>query len=183
MQKVFVGLERRRAAVDGQQVADVAVEVLQLAQVDLVLTDVVRQGLVERDQILEVDAQDGHLEAAAFVVNPSVVDVVAAWRQQLRQLTQGLKNQANRKKNWVKIWWWFKGIYTMWVIRVWATLVMSGGRRLEVSLRREIELWQRPPVTAMRVLKFCRALSFCEGEQQMESRAKKKLASQRPDWW
>lgn len=92
MQKVFVGLKRRRAAVDGQQVADVAVEVLQLAQVDLVLADVVRQGLVERDQILEVDAQDGHLEAAAFVVNPSVVDVVAAWRQQLRQLTQGLKN-------------------------------------------------------------------------------------------
>lgn len=40
------------------------------------------------------------------------------------------------------------------------TLVMSGGSRLEVSLRREIELWQRPPVTAIRVLKFCRARSF-----------------------
>lgn len=32
---------------DGQQIADVAVEVLQLAQVNFVLTNVVRQGLVE----------------------------------------------------------------------------------------------------------------------------------------
>lgn len=52
MQKVFVGLKRRREAVDGQQVADVVVEVLQLAQVNLVLTNVVRQGLIEWDQIL-----------------------------------------------------------------------------------------------------------------------------------
>lgn len=43
---------------------------------------------------------------------------------------------------------------------IWNTLVMSGGSRLEVSLSREIELWQRPPVTAIRVLKFCRARSF-----------------------
>lgn len=78
MQEVFVGLEGRRAGVDGHQVVDVAVQVLQLAQVDLVLVDVVRQGLVQRDQVLQVDAQDGNLEAAALVVNPSVVDVVAA---------------------------------------------------------------------------------------------------------
>lgn len=97
MQKVFVGLERRRAAVDGQQIADVAVEVLQLAQVDLVLTNVVRQRLIERDQILQVDTEDGHLEAAAFVVNPSVADVVAVWWQQLRQLTQGLEAGKERK--------------------------------------------------------------------------------------
>lgn len=91
MQKVFVGLKRRRAAVDGQQIADVAVEVLQLAQVNLVLTNVVRQRLIEWDQIFQVDTEDGYLKAAAFVVNPSVVDVVAVWWQQLRQLTQGLK--------------------------------------------------------------------------------------------
>lgn len=78
MQKVFVGLERRRVAVYRQQVVDVAVEMLQLAQVDLVLVDVVRQGLIERDEILQVDTQDGHLEAAAVIVNPPVVDVVAA---------------------------------------------------------------------------------------------------------
>lgn len=63
---------------NGQQVVDVAVEVLQLAQVNLVLVDVVRQGLIQRDQILQVDAQNWHLEAGALVVNPPVVDVVAA---------------------------------------------------------------------------------------------------------
>lgn len=52
VQKVFVGLEGRRAAVNGQQIANVAVKVLQLAQVNLVLANVVRQGLIERDQIL-----------------------------------------------------------------------------------------------------------------------------------
>lgn len=78
MQKVFVGLKRRCAAVNGQQVVDVAVEVLQLTQVNLVLIDVVWQGLIQRDQILQVDAQDGHLEAGALAINPPVVDVVAA---------------------------------------------------------------------------------------------------------
>lgn len=78
MQQVFVGLEGRRAAVNGQQVVDVAVQVLQLAQVDLLLVYVVRQSLVQRDQVLEVDTQDGHFESAALVVNPPVVAVVAA---------------------------------------------------------------------------------------------------------
>lgn len=58
---------------------------------------------------------------------------------------------------------------------------MSGDSRLKVSLRREIELWQRPPVTAIRVLKFCRARSFCEGKHRMKSRVKKKLASRQPN--
>lgn len=72
---------------------------------------------------------------------------------------------------------------------------MSGGSRLKVSLRREIELWQRPPVTAIRVLKFCRARSFCEGKQMSEVRGEKearfpaaKLESYSPEprgwtWW
>lgn len=47
MQKVFIGLKRWRAAVDGQQVIDVAVQVLQLAQVDLVLVDVAGQSLIQ----------------------------------------------------------------------------------------------------------------------------------------
>lgn len=76
MQKVLIGLEGRRAAVNGQQVVDIAVEILQLAQVYLVLVDVVRQGLIQRDQILEVNAQDRHLEAGALAVNPAVVTVV-----------------------------------------------------------------------------------------------------------
>lgn len=76
MQKVLIGLEGRRAAVNGQQVVDIAVEMLQLAQVYLVLVDVVRQGLVQRDQILEVNAQDRHFEAGALAVNPAVVTVV-----------------------------------------------------------------------------------------------------------
>lgn len=78
MQKVFVGLEGRRAAVNGQQVVDVAVQVLQFAQVDLLLVDEVRQGLVERDQVLQVDPQDGHLKALALAVDAPVVAVVAA---------------------------------------------------------------------------------------------------------
>lgn len=52
MQKVFVGLEGRRAAVNSQQIANVAVKVLELAQVNLVLANVVRQGFIERDQVL-----------------------------------------------------------------------------------------------------------------------------------
>lgn len=46
VQKVLVGFKGRREAVDGQQLVDIAVEVLQFAQVDLVLVDVVGQGLV-----------------------------------------------------------------------------------------------------------------------------------------
>lgn len=91
MQKVFVGLKGWCAAVNGQQVVDIAVQVLQLAQVDLVLLNVVWQGLIQRDQILQVDTQDGHLKAAALVVNPPVVAVVAARGEQLCHLTQGLK--------------------------------------------------------------------------------------------
>ena len=90
MQQVLVGLEGRCAAVDGQQVVDVAVKVLQLAQVDLVPINVVGQCLVQRDQVLQMDAQDGNLEAAALIVDPSVVAVVAARGEQLRHLAQGL---------------------------------------------------------------------------------------------
>lgn len=46
---------------------------------------------------------------------------------------------------------------------------MSGGRRLDVSLSREMELWQRPPITAIRVLKFCRTRSFY---RRMEKRSR-----------
>lgn len=95
MQKVFVGLKGRRAAVNGQQVIYVAVQVLQFAQVDLVFVDVVWQGLIQRDQILQVDAQDGHLEAAALIVNPPVVAVVAARGEELSHLAQGLKEEKD----------------------------------------------------------------------------------------
>lgn len=51
----------------------------------------------------------------------------------------------------------------MWVaiVGVRLTFVTSEDSRLAVSLRREMELWHRPPITAISVLKFCRALSFC----------------------
>lgn len=76
---------------DRQQVVDVAVQVLQLAQIDLVLLQVVRQGLVQRDQVLQVDTQDGHLEAGALHVGPSVVAVVAPRGEQLCHLAQSLR--------------------------------------------------------------------------------------------
>lgn len=96
VQEVFVGLEGGRAAVDGQQVADVAVQVLQLAQVDLLLVDVVRQRLVERDQVLQVDPQDGHLEAPALAVDAPVVAVVAARGEQLGEFAQDLTGGTGR---------------------------------------------------------------------------------------
>ena len=71
---------------------------LQLAQVDLVPVDVVGQGLVQRDQVLQVDAQDRHLEAAALVVEAPVVDVVAARGEQLRHLAQGLGEENVNEK-------------------------------------------------------------------------------------
>lgn len=38
---------------------------------------------------------------------------------------------------------------------------MSEESKLDVSLSREMELWHRPPMTAIRVLKFCKDLNFC----------------------
>lgn len=59
----------------------------------------------------------------------------------------------------------------MWVAipLVRLTFVTSEDSRLAVSLRREMELWHRPPITAIRVLKFCRALSFCSKVQMEKS--------------
>lgn len=91
MQKVLVGLKGRCEAVDGQQLVNVAVEMLQLAQVNLVLIDVVGQRLIKRNQVLKVDAEDGHLEAATLAVDPAVVAVVTAGREQLGHLAQGLE--------------------------------------------------------------------------------------------
>lgn len=82
---------------NGQQVVDVAVQVLQFAQVDLFLVYVVRQSLVERDQVLQVDTQDGHLEAPAFVVDPPVVAVVAPRREEFCEFTQDLLGNEERK--------------------------------------------------------------------------------------
>lgn len=99
MQKVLVGFKGRRAAVNGQQVVDVAVQVLQLAQVDLVLLQIVGQRLVQRDQVLQVHTQDGHLEATALVINPPVVAVVTARGQKLCHLTQSLSRRQNEQEN------------------------------------------------------------------------------------
>lgn len=74
--------------------------------------------------------------------------------------------------------WWLCGEAAWLLCNIWNTLVMSGGRRLEVSLRREIELWQRPPVTAIRVLKFWRARSFYSGESRGDERGVWDRASQ-----
>lgn len=42
----------------------------------------------------------------------------------------------------------------------WLTLTTSGAKYKWVSFRREMELWLRPPTTAIKVLKFCRCRSF-----------------------
>lgn len=41
------------------------------------------------------------------------------------------------------------------------TLITSWGMHELVSLSLEMELWQRPPITAINVLKFCSWWSFC----------------------
>lgn len=76
MQQVFVGLERWLALVDGQQIADVTVQVLELSQVDLFSVQVGRQCLVQRDKVFKVHTQDGNFKASALVVYSSVVSVV-----------------------------------------------------------------------------------------------------------
>lgn len=92
MQKVLVGLKRRRTAVNGQQVVDVTVEMLQFAQVYFVVLHIIRQSLVQGDQVLQMNTQDGHLEAGALVVYPPVVAVVTAGGEELCHLTQDLSD-------------------------------------------------------------------------------------------
>lgn len=51
---------------------------------------------------------------------------------------------------------------------VWkpGTLMVSGLTWLWVSLRREMELWLRPPTTAINVLKFCSCSSFWKANKE-----------------
>lgn len=46
------------------------------------------------------------------------------------------------------------------------TLMVSGLTWLWVSLRREMELWLRPPTTAISVLKFCSCSSFWKANRE-----------------
>lgn len=46
--------------------------------------------------------------------------------------------------------------------------MVSGLTWLWVSLRREMELWLRPPTTAISVLKFCSCSSFWGGVKEEE---------------
>lgn len=93
VQQVFVGLKWWLALVDGQQIADVAVQVLQLSQVDLVNLQVVRQSFVQRNQIFKVHTQDGNFKATGFTVYSSVVSVVTVGGEQLCELAQGLQTE------------------------------------------------------------------------------------------
>lgn len=47
------------------------------------------------------------------------------------------------------------------------TLITSWGMHELVSLSLEMELWQRPPITAINVLKFCSWWSFCVDIQKI----------------
>ena len=50
--------------------------------------------------------------------------------------------------------------HAIWLSKMgFCTLMVSGLTWLWVSLRREMELWLRPPTTAISVLKFCRCRS------------------------
>jgi hypothetical protein len=96
MQQILVGFKRRRAGVYRQQVRDVRVEMLQFPQVNLLLLQVVWQGLVQGDQILQVDPQDRHFKPRTLTVHPSVVTIVTGGGQQLCHLAQGLERRRRR---------------------------------------------------------------------------------------
>lgn len=88
--KVFVGVQPRWDQLQLDELVDVAVQRLQLLDVDFVLVHVVGHGLVDRDQVFEVHAQDGDLEACTPVVGLPVVVKVPAGGQHVRHLVQCL---------------------------------------------------------------------------------------------
>lgn len=90
MQEVLVGVEGRCAGVDVQQLLDVAVQVLNFTQVDLVFLQVAGKHLIQGDQVFQMHSQDGHPEAPALSEHPSIAAVVAAGGQQVHHLVQDL---------------------------------------------------------------------------------------------
>lgn len=91
--QVLVGVQPGGDLLQLDQLVDVAVERLELLHVHLAVLHVVRHGLVDRNQVFEVDAQDGDLEARAPVVRLPVVVVVPAGGQQVRHLVQDLRRE------------------------------------------------------------------------------------------
>lgn len=94
MDQVLVGVQPGRDLLQLDQLIDVAVERLELLDVHLAVLHIVRHGLIDRNQVFEVDAQDGDLEACAPAVLLSVVVVVPAGGQQVRHLVQNLRGEG-----------------------------------------------------------------------------------------
>lgn len=66
--------------------------------------------------------------------------------------------------------------------------MVSGLTWLWVSLRREMELWLKPPTTAISVLKFCSCSSFWEanregGQRVTAEKGKSLMTTERLGTW
>lgn len=91
--QVLVGVQPRGDLLQLDQLVDVAVQSLQLLDVHLVVLHVIRHGLVDRDQVFEVDPEDGDFETRTPVVSLSIVVIVPAGGQQVRHLVQYLGSE------------------------------------------------------------------------------------------
>lgn len=93
MDQVLVGVQVGGDLLELDQLIDVAVESLELLDVHLAVLHIVRHGLIDRNQVFKVDAQDGDLEARAPVVRLPVVVVIPAGGQEVCHLVQNLRRE------------------------------------------------------------------------------------------
>lgn len=98
MDQVLVGVQVGGDLLELDQLIDVAVESLELLDVHLAVLHKVRHGLIDRNQVFEVDAQDGDLEARAPVVRLPVVVVIPAGGQEVCHLVQNLRREEPSAK-------------------------------------------------------------------------------------
>lgn len=78
MDQVLVSVQPGWDLLELDQLVDVAVECLELLDIDLVVLHVVGHGLIDGDQVFEVDAQDGDFETCTPAVCLSIIVIVSA---------------------------------------------------------------------------------------------------------
>lgn len=76
MNQVFVSIQPRWVLLQLDQLIDVVVEGLQLLYVNLAVLHIVRHGFVDRDEVFQVDTQDGDFKPCAFAVGLPVIVIV-----------------------------------------------------------------------------------------------------------
>ena len=90
MNQVLVCIQSVWVLLELDQLVDMAVEHLELLDIHLVVFHIIWHGLVDRDQVFEVDAKDGDFKTCTLAVSLSIVVKVSAGGQQVRHLIQYL---------------------------------------------------------------------------------------------